>query len=1014
MYLALNGGNYNKPPWTAAVSGDSFSNAARGYEGEYYVIDSGNARLLSFDEDGVFRWDAAPGSALRQVAAAQSGEVYVTSYGFNDSERIIQADILVYSRRGRRIGVLLSQRYEGEDPELPMYTSGYLGLVVEAQWLYYMEKHPSDLTLYRLDTGLKAPVPEILTVFPYPDAEALILAAACDPQTGAVYIADKFGDLRALSADGAHKALAYRRDEGDGFSLPYGLCVSEGVLYISDIGQRRLYRWQGDRCALAADLGGGAAIEADPRLYYWINGTPEGQVLLISRYDVRAYGDQGLETLGTVFAFDGEKRLSLWLWRILAGLLALGALILAGRLFIYVCRTVGTERVMSSMIVVIVATVVTALVMMQYSDSFNRRFSSATIDNLSALSAMTAAAIDGDALSRIDSLEDYRNEDYETLKKQLTPIHGNNVPNMFYENETFYPDVAQWDQGIYRMLLRVVNGRICYVYSSADQWGALYPVDYSYEETEYQIAYEQKVQIVFPSVVDYSGEYTYTITPVLDSRGAVVGVLEMGVDLRAFRAEMFELLREIALRAAVTVFVVLLLLKEIIFAAEVFKNRTPGRRGAVRTWFRRSLTSAFVFLTRKDMKAASYRAPAPEGEKCLVDVGAVRPLMFLLYVLDSLALVISPLFARSLYTETLGIPMEVGVAIAYSATFFFLGAAAIGGGWAGERLGLFPLLLLGTALIFGGELVAMFSGNLWMFVVAKSLTGMGAGLIQNCADVIAAARKDPKEVEYGFSMSNVGYSSGTNCGLVIGTAIGLLWGYRSVYLASALIAVLMLAYILLIYQEANLPDARGVRGRIGAGFIRFAASPRVLKFFLFIMFPYMLCNAFAYYFLPLTGAAYGMGEENISRIIFAYGMVAVYIGPALTRALLDMFKVRAALVMGGFLTALALLVYALRPDLTLLMVSTAMFAIADSFSFTTQSVYFSQLPETGEYGPNVAMGVNNVVSGLAQSLSSYCFAAAMVLGTRAGLGIIGLGMAVLLILFVFTTYDPKKLKAGVS
>jgi predicted MFS family arabinose efflux permease len=425
--------------------------------------------------------------------------------------------------------------------------------------------------------------------------------------------------------------------------------------------------------------------------------------------------------------------------------------------------------------------------------------------------------------------------------------------------------------------------------------------------------------------------------------------------------------------------VVLLLLKEIAFAAEVFKKR------------------------------------APKAEKRAADVDAVRPLMFLLYFLEYFALVVTPLFARSLYTETLGIPMEVGVAIAYSAASFFFAAAAAGGGRAGERIGLFPLLLLGTALLFAGELMAAVSGNLWMFVVAKALVGTGIGLVQNCADVIAAAPKDPREAERGFSMSNVGYNAGTNCGLVIGTAVGLLWGYRSVYLASALVAVLMLAYILLIYGKTGLPETGEARRAAGGaprdvkrGFLRFVLSPRVLGFFLLILFPYMLCNAFIFYFLPLTGAAYGMGEENISRVIFGYGMISIYLGPVLTRRLLDVFRERTALAAGGFLIAAALLIYALAPSLTVLLMSTAVFALADSFAFTVQSLYFSRLPETEAYGSSAALGVNNVASGLAQSLSSYCFAAAMVLGIRMGLGVAGLGMSVLLMLFFMMNHDEKR------
>jgi hypothetical protein len=176
----------------------------------------------------------------------------------------------------------------------------------------------------------------------------------------------------------------------------------------------------------------------------------------------------------------------------------------------------------------------------------------------------------------------------------------------------------------------------------------------------------------------------------------------------------------------------------------------------------------------------------------------------------------------------------------------------------------------------------------------------------------------------------------------------------------------------------------------------------------------MLCNGFAYYFLPLAGGARGLGEEDISRVIFAYGMVSVYIGPPLTEKLLGAFREATVLLVGGGLVAAALALCAAAPTLPALLMSVAAFALADSFSFTAQNVYFSQLPATRAYGAGAALGINNVVVGLAQSMSSYCFAAAMLLGERGGLGIVGAGMAAALILFAASEARRVSLRRKLS
>ncbi|MDR1438647.1 MAG: hypothetical protein LBJ10_01110, partial [Clostridiales bacterium] len=110
-YMALNWDDSGKPPWESGIEGDSFSFGAGGTGGEYYAIDSGGARLLSFERDGAYRWDASPGLTMRLIAASPSGSVWVTGYEFDDSERIARADILEYTRHGRLARTLLSRSY---------------------------------------------------------------------------------------------------------------------------------------------------------------------------------------------------------------------------------------------------------------------------------------------------------------------------------------------------------------------------------------------------------------------------------------------------------------------------------------------------------------------------------------------------------------------------------------------------------------------------------------------------------------------------------------------------------------------------------------------------------------------------------------------------------------------------------------------------------------------------------------------------------------------------------------
>ena len=971
VFVMTHLGFAGKQPWDSHLVGSNFSFFAQGGQGTFFAVDNGGNRMIAFSQDGQYRGDVGFGSAsVRSITPGEKGNVYVTRYRFSDVNLIEYAAIDEHSASGRRLRTVYSVTYE--EGEMPEYTSGFLGLEAAGSLLYYVEKQGEGLYLFRLDAAAKGAQPELLKEYPFENAENRVLTAICDPVSQEVYFIDKLGGIFTAKEDGEHERMPYPDPPAEpAFSIPYALCLQDGQLYISDIGTRELYVVDQDGYALAAALSNGMTVEEYPTTYYGVAAARDGSVALSSRYDMLLWGRGEAELLPSSFAYPLGVRVLMWCWWLALLVIALVALAVVGYFLRRAYASMGAERLISSAMLVLVVVVVAVVAMTQYSGSMNAAISDMTLDSLAGQASLTAMSIDGDLLMEINTLEDYDSPAYQELRKTLAPVAGSGVQDTLYDAETmeFLDHSTGWDNGIYRMVLRVVDGRVCYVYSSEDQWGALYPVDYPYHDTEFEIAYERRQQVSFPNIQDYTGEYTYTITPILTSDGEVAGMLEMGIDRRAFREETNALLRGIAINVAIVVLVVLLLTKEITFFVQLLGKRVPRK------------------------------------EKRVVDVDAVRPLIFLVYLLDSFALIITPFFARQLYTQALGIPMEMGVALAYSVTFFFLSAAAMLGGKLSERVGLYPLVIAGTLLLFAGELCAAWSTSLGFFVFAKSVVGFGAGLLLNAGDTFVAMHSDPNDVERGFSMSNVALNSGSNCGIIIGTAIGMAFGYSSVYLAASGIALALLVYIFFIFHKDCMPKIRHIHTveRRRMGFFRFVFSRRIFSYFVFMIVPYLVCNAFVYYFLPLEGSAAGMTEEQVSQIVFVYGMVSIYIGPTITNFLLSRFQARVTLLIGGALLVGALLLYAFLPSLSILMVGVIVFAFADSFSFPSQNIYFAQLSETSRYGPGAALGINNSVSGLASTASSYCFAAAMIVGTKLGFISLAVVVAGFFVLFALTS-----------
>lgn len=974
IFVVSNYSHSSIAPWEKSVAGDSFSAFARDDAGYSYAVDTGGVRLLAFTQDGYFRWEKQMPYTLRSLVCAPDGSLYATSYDFTESNLIARMSIERFSRDGDAQNTVYEERFA--PGEMPVYNAGFLSMCLYEDALYFVEKSDSELALCRVLLIDPSAGKQVIARYPYENASKYVLTATADPSSRRTYFADKFGGVYRARESGIHDKLPYpEAPAAPGYSVPFSMVAIDGVLYVSDVGTRAIYAIQPGGYSVMRDMDELDVMTKNSLITYRMQLLNNEIALINSGFTWLMSPDGALADTPSEFLYTRSQRALNWAWWICACLLSLMIISFAALMCVRAYRRMGVEKLFTNILLIILVAVITVFIITRYTDNMDERFTMTTIDELSAMAALTAQLISGDDLAAIDSLDDYDTEAYRRIERALTPATGSGrtdrllysgVHATVYDEGTLHE--VSWDAGVYRMLVRVLDGRVCYVYSSEDQYGAIYPWDYPYHGTEFEFAYTRGEAVSFVNVIDDTGEYTYTNVPIFDSKGAVAGILEMGIDQRAYREDMDRLMSEIAVSVVVVVLVVLLLLREILYFLQLAAARKPRR----------------------------LKAPA--------DVGAVRPLIFLAYFLDCFALIISPLFAMELYAANLGVSMEIGVALATSATFVFLGIASLLGAGLARRCGLFTPMIAGILMLITGETCAGLCANLWVFVFAKAVVGFGAGLLLNTADTFVSLQKDPGDVERGFSLISVGLNAGTNCGVIIGSAIGAMWGYRYVYAAGAIAGVLLLGYALLMFSKDNMPFPRERAGKGGISIARFLLDRNVFAYFAFMAVPYLIINAFVSYYLPIQGSAYGLSEATLSRLVFAYGMVCIYLGPPLMHALVSRLGGKYTLVVSGALIVCALARYAYSPELTALIIAVAIFAVADSFGMPAQNLYYARLNAVSRLGEGSALGVNSIVSGLAQAVSSYCFAMVLMFGA----GIALMAAILLVAIILFTTLSTRE------
>lgn len=937
--------------------------------GEQYFIDQGNFRIVAVDQEGKCSWTYINTDAgYKEIALAPDGGIFVTNYQFVNEAAISGISIDAFSASGDPLGSVYSVSYPVE--HVFDRTSQIMDLRVMDDTLFFVTRTDDEIILYSLglDAGHQ---PMVKTSVPWDDREEHAIKYSYDHDRDIFYVITAIGNIYESAADGQARLLPYPK--GDGLSIPFAMTIAGDLLAVTDIGTRTVLTYDGHEFSTAAVMKSSDDFFADPALYYSIASAGGDKVTLTSGWDVRLL-DVGK---GETVPVHTDIRFSPWeqariIFTWLSGLillLAAGALIVAFAINYYKKSDVSDFAYNFMMIVIVIA--VSALIIANYTTITYNAYQDSAVEKISSIGSLIAENISPEDVRNINSMDDYSSQSYRDMTSFLNNnfgISGNAVYTVGEEGLT-QKDTG-WHENIYIGINRIIDGRLYFAAAMPEEAGALYPLDVA--ESDGINLLLQKNTLIYPDYEGYFGSYCLILVPIITDDGEVVGTVEVGFNKNDFMKEMRTKQQEIIFAVAVVLILCLLLLKEIFF-------------------FIKSLFS---------------KRSLAQGE--LIHAGSVRTPMFLGLTAYSISIVCGPLFAMQLYDETFGFSKEIAVAIAYSATLLFVGIFAFVSGSLVKKVSIHRLIAASSVIAIAGELTASGAAGLMQFIIGRCIFGAGAGMILNALDTMVAMQPDEERVTHGFAMSSAGAQAGRIFGVGIGAAVMLNFGYRGVYIVSAVVLSLLFITTLLLYNRHNLPSAANLaEENAGMSFLSFVKNRRVIGYALLIAVPYFLCLGFIDYFLPLQGQGYGLSEQEISYIVIAFGLIAIFFGPYLTKKLMSMFPSYVVLIISTAVVSAAILYYGLDQSVFGLVLACVAFAFADSFFQSVQNIYLTQLPESIRYGQGSTLAFSNVVIGVAQMGQSYLFALAIIFGVRNAMIFIGGGFFLLTALFLLVNLVKK-------
>ena len=922
---------FTDAPFSTAYAFDGPSGVFPGESGRLYIIDQGKKTVLITDGQGKLLrsidcgtdGDSEPYYASL-VAEGADGSIYVADTRYaGQGTRISQERIFRYDANGENGVCIYLIDYETIEQEAPLQYGNILSLREENGALVFTRKTDNGLAVCQLDLASGR-----LQSAGYDLPGQYISDADAEPGTLRPIFTNRLGQVCTVT-DGATEVLL---DEG---RTSWMLCAEEGRIYYSDIAANAV---------LCYDLETGReeiVLEA-PDILYGVQ-TAGGRLYTTDYMGYYMLEDGEASYVDALTYSQPLLRCALWAALFLGGLLAVAVayLLLApalhrpkSELFQRMAIVLGVSLCMGCLVGYITITQMVS----------NQK--ATVMEQLNLFCDILVENTDTEALANIDSLADYKGEDFNQVKEPLDAL-----TRMGYENGMYYY------YAIYS-----TDGEVIYTIMDFEETlPARYPV-YAYGEEGYTEVLAEGESVEFGGDVSSYGSWAFVLKPIRDAAGTPIAIMEVGTNLDDLDSQIQELVKEVALTILSMAVVLLMIIVEIIFYAEHRERK------------------------RKNLALPGLAAQFP-----------LRLLIFLAYLVDCMQDAFVSILANQLYTPILGIPQSVGAALPLSAQVFAAAVMAFLGGGLSRKAGVKKTLVGGFLLEITGCLLCGAGGTYFSLLGGKAVIGMGLGLIIVSLNAIAARGEDEAESAKAFTDISAGTLAGVTAGAGVGSIILSFGHYSMVYFAGA--AILLIGLVL-SFSGRDYKEAAVAKAKEEVGFFRFLFNRQVITFLLLMLLPFLMGLSFREYFFPIYAAELGMSETMIGRLYLICGLLVIYAGPQLTGKLIARLGGKWTVTLASALIIAAPLLYVAIPTLATTIVGVLLLSVAISFGYAAQSTYYSELPSVEHYGGGRAMGIYSLFENIGQTIGPMIYGLAMMLGYRSGLGLIGGAMLALLLLFL--------------
>jgi len=176
---------------------------------------------------------------------------------------------------------------------------------------------------------------------------------------------------------------------------------------------------------------------------------------------------------------------------------------------------------------------------------------------------------------------------------------------------------------------------------------------------------------------------------------------------------------------------------------------------------------------------------------------------------------------------------------------------------------------------------------------------------------------------------------------------------------------------------------------------------KAIIFLLCIFIPYFISGAFLDYFFPLFASGNGLSQGDISRGVLLNGLFIIYLGPVLTRLVINKLGNTNGMILSMSIVVCALASFVLLGSIAAAFVTLMLLGLAESFGISMKTTYFLNLRGIRDLEINTGMAYFSVMVNASRMAGPIIYGVALSLGMRMGVGLISVGILALLLVFTF-------------